>query len=75
MLSGYRDHQTLDLRVEHNYSAWYERHNITLTSKPRTALDFRKVILLDQIESLSLFEPSQTLSFAMRDGRDKAPQR
>ncbi|WP_338463503.1 hypothetical protein [Franconibacter daqui] len=75
MLSGYRDHQTLDLRVEHNYSAWYERHNITLTSKPRTALDFRKVILLDQIESLSLFEPSQTLSFAIRDERDKAPQR
>ena len=65
MLSGYRDRQTLDLRVEHNYSAWYDRHGITLTSEPHSALAFRKVILLDQIESLSLFDPAQTLALGM----------
>ena len=32
MLSGYRDSKTLDLIVEHNYSAWYAKHDITLTS-------------------------------------------
>jgi hypothetical protein len=28
MLSGYRDRETLDLHVEHNYSAWYADHDI-----------------------------------------------
>ncbi|ELQ6263092.1 hypothetical protein R2305_002482 [Cronobacter malonaticus] len=67
MLSGYRDHETLDLRVEHNYSAWYDSHDITLQAGEKSALAYRKVILLNQIESLSLFDPAQSLALGMRD--------
>jgi hypothetical protein len=70
MLSGYRDKNSLDLVVEHNYSAWYARHDITLTSEPQSALDFRKVILLDQIESLSLFDPASALALNIREESD-----
>jgi len=70
MLSGYRDKDSLDLVVEHNYSAWYASHDITLTSEPQSALDFRKVILLDQIESLSLFDPASALALNMRENSD-----
>ncbi|EME1865145.1 hypothetical protein VWS91_004281, partial [Cronobacter sakazakii] len=66
-LSGYRDHETLDLRVEHNYSAWYDSHGITLQAGEKSALAYRKVILLNQIESLSLFDPAQSLALGMRD--------
>jgi len=59
MLSGYRDRETLDLRVEHNYSAWYDSHDITLQAGEKSALAYRKVILLNQIESLSLLETKQ----------------
>lgn len=62
LLSGYRDSKSLDLHVEHNYSAWYADHEITLVSEPCSALDFRKVILLSQVESLSLFDPAQELA-------------
>lgn len=65
MLSGYRNSKTGDFVVEHNYSAWYADHDITLTSDPQSALDFRKVILLEQVESFSLFDPSQTLALGM----------
>ena len=58
MLSGYRDGETLSLRIEHNYSKWYADHDITLDSQPKSAMAFRKVIMLDQIESLSLFDPA-----------------
>ena len=30
MLSGYRDGKTLNLCIQHNYSAWYAEHGITL---------------------------------------------
>lgn len=65
MLSGYRDHETLDLRVEHNYSAWYDSHDIDLASEPLSALDFRKVLMLSQVESLSLFHPSQVMAMGI----------
>ncbi len=65
MLSGYRNHETLDLRVEHNYSAWYDEHDIDLASEPMSALDFRKVLLLSQVESLSLFHPSQVMAMGI----------
>lgn len=68
MLSGYRDENTLDLHVEHNYSAWYHDHNISLTSEEITALAFRKVIMLDQIESLSLFDPASELAMPLSRG-------
>ncbi|MBE5253126.1 hypothetical protein [Mixta mediterraneensis] len=58
MLSGYRDSKTLKLAVEHNYSKWYAEHGITLESEPKNAMTFRKVIMVDQIESLSLFDPA-----------------
>lgn len=51
MLSGYRDGKTLNLNIEHNYSRWYAEHGITLESEPKSAMAFRKVIMLDQIES------------------------
>ncbi|MDX7421521.1 hypothetical protein SJ301_31360, partial [Klebsiella pneumoniae] len=50
MLSGYRDAKTMNLRIENNYSRWYAEHDITLDSEPRSAMSFRKVILLNQIE-------------------------
>ncbi|MEJ8324243.1 hypothetical protein WKI40_13995 [Kosakonia sacchari] len=65
MLSGYRDESTLDLHVEHNYSAWYDKHGIDLASEPRSALDFRKVLLLSQVESLSLFDPAQVMAMGI----------
>lgn len=65
-LSGYRDKQTLDLVVEHNYSTWYDEHNISLISEPTSAMAFRKVIMLDQIESLSLFDPASALALKIK---------
>jgi len=65
MLSGYRSSKSLELCVEHNYSAWYAKHDITLTSEPKSALVFRKVILLDQIESLSLFDPASAMAIPL----------
>lgn len=64
MLSGYRDGKTLNLCLEHNYSAWYAEHGITLDSEPRNAMAFRKVIMLEQIESLSLFDPASASALA-----------
>jgi len=63
MVSGYRDKDTLELRVEHNYARYYQEHGITPVSDPVSALKFRKVILLSQIETLSLFDPSSACAF------------
>ncbi len=59
----------MNFRIENNYSKWYAEHDITLDSEPRSAMSFRKVILLNQIESLSLFDPASAsaLSLAQRD--------
>jgi len=65
MLSGYRDSKTLKLAVEHNYSKWYAEHGITLDSTPKDAMSFRKVIMVDQIESLSLFDPASATALSM----------
>lgn len=65
MLSGYRSSKTLKLNIEHNYSAWYDEHEVDLTSEPKTAMAFRKVIMLDQIESLSLFDPASAMALEM----------
>lgn len=69
MLSGYRDRQTMNFRIENNYSKWYDGHDITLDSEPRSAMDFRKVIMLNQIESLALFDPASAsvLDMAQRE--------
>lgn len=56
MLSGCRDIHTQNLHIEHNYSRWYAEHGISLVSEPTSAMAFRKVIMLKQIESLSLFD-------------------
>ncbi|HBT14890.1 MAG TPA: hypothetical protein DEA88_17045 [Erwinia persicina] len=64
MLSGYRDGKKLNLCIEHNYSRWYAEHDITLDSEPKSAMAFRKVIMLDQIESLSLFDPASASALA-----------
>ncbi|XXN64715.1 hypothetical protein ACRQ84_03975 [Enterobacter ludwigii] len=65
MLSGYRDPRTLSLAVEHNYSQWYQNHNIDFSSTPKSVLEFRKVIMVHQIESLSLFDPASASALAM----------
>lgn len=65
MLSGYRDAHNLNLAVEHNYSRWYHEHDIGFLSSPKSALDFRKVLMVDQIESLSLFDPASASALAM----------
>lgn len=65
MLSGYRDGKTLNLCIEHNYAKWYAEHNITLDSEPKSAMAFRKVIMLDQIESLSLFDAASASALAL----------
>ncbi|KTS19072.1 hypothetical protein RSA31_03825 [Pantoea dispersa] len=65
MLSGYRDSRTLNLAIEHNYSRWYHQHEISFVSKPKSALEFRKVLMVDQIESLSLFDPASASALAM----------
>lgn len=66
MLTGYRERDSAELKIENNYSALYASKNITLTSEPESALHFRKVILLEQVESLSLFNPSHNLALGYR---------
>ncbi|WP_034947981.1 hypothetical protein [Erwinia oleae] len=65
MLSGYRDGETLNLHIEHNYSKYYAEHGITLDSEPKSAMAFRKVIMLDQVESLSLFDAATASALAL----------
>ncbi len=69
MLSGYRDAKTMNFRIENNYSRWYAEHGHHARLRTRSAMSFRKVILLNQIESLSLFDPASAsaLSLAQRD--------
>jgi hypothetical protein len=71
MLSGYRDGKTLNLNIEHNYSKWYAEHNITMDSEPKSAMAFRKVIMLDQIESLSLFDAASASALALEPEEPK----
>lgn len=59
--------ENMQLCIEHNYSKWYAEHDITLDSEPKSAMDFRKVIMLDQIESISLFDPASASALAMRE--------
>ncbi|SFR12209.1 MULTISPECIES: hypothetical protein [unclassified Enterobacter] len=66
MLTGYRERDSAEFKIENNYSALYASQNITLSSEPHSALHFRKVILLDQVESISLFDPSQSLALGYR---------
>lgn len=70
MLSGYRDGKKMDMRIEHNYSKWYAENDITLDSEPRSAMAFRRVIMLDQIESLSLFDPASASALDMEQRPD-----
>ena len=67
MLSGYRDRHKGCFVGENNYSAWYASHDIDLTSAPQSALDFRKVVLLSEVESVSLFDPAHTLALGMQN--------
>lgn len=71
MLSGYRDRKNMNLCIEHNYSNWYAGHDITLDSEPKSAMAFRKVIMLNQIESLSLFDPASASALAMEQHPEK----
>lgn len=54
-MSGYRDKDTLTFCVEHNYADHYQAENITLVSEPLSVYQYRHVLPVEQIESLSLF--------------------
>lgn len=71
MLSGYRDGKTMNLCIENNYSKWYADHDITLDSDPISAMAFRKVIMLDQVESISIFDPASASALEMAQRADK----
>nr|WP_024967186.1 hypothetical protein [Pantoea sp. IMH] len=75
MLSGYRDGKTFKLNIEHNYSKWYHEHDITLDSEPKSAMAFRKVIMLDQIESLSLFDAASASAIELMDETEAEAQK
>lgn len=74
MLSGYRDSQTLNMAIEHNYSRWYAEHDITLTSEPKNAMAFRKVLMVSQIESLSLFDPAMANSLSAMQPKEPSAE-
>ncbi len=65
MLSGYHDSKTLSTSIKHNYSRWYAEHGITLNSEPKNAMAFRKVLMVDQIENLLLFDSASARALAM----------
>lgn len=61
-LSGYRHKDTLTFIVEHNYALHYEENGLDENSTP-SINDFRHVLPLEQIESLSLFNIETFISF------------
>ncbi|CRX53887.1 MULTISPECIES: hypothetical protein [Yersinia] len=62
-MSGYRDKDTLTFCVEHNYADHYQSEGITLTSEPLSVYQYRHVLPIEQIESLSLFNAETYESF------------
>ncbi|QCR35999.1 hypothetical protein [Nissabacter sp. SGAir0207] len=71
MVSGFRDPETQKMQVEHNYASYYQKHGITPASEPISALYFRKVIMLNQIETLSLFDPATAMAFEALAERER----
>jgi hypothetical protein len=71
MVSGYRDPETQKMQVEHNYASYYQQHGILPDSEPISALYFRKVIMLNQIETLSLFDPATATAFEALAERER----
>lgn len=69
ILSGYRDKDTLSFKVEHDYSDYYAKENITESSSVPLSY-FQQVIFYDQIESMSLFDSEIYKKFQETKGSD-----
>lgn len=70
ILSGYRDKDTLSFNVEHDYSDYYSRENITESSSMPLS-HFQQVIFYDQIESMSLFDSETYKKFQKTKKNDE----
>lgn len=55
-LSGHRDKDTLEMRVDHNYYSVYVKNNILEKGDFSKLSDFKVIIRLSEVESLSLFD-------------------
>lgn len=55
-LSGHRDKDTLEMRIDHNYYSVYAKNNILKDNKFSKLATFKIVIRLCEVESLSLFD-------------------
>ncbi|WP_319940126.1 hypothetical protein [Xenorhabdus littoralis] len=62
-ISGYRDKDSLSFKVEHYYVDIYNQKGITLNSEPLSVHQFRHILPRDQIESFSLFDVDNYVSF------------
>lgn len=70
ILSGYRDKDTLTFKVEHDYSDYYAKENITESSSMPLS-HFQQVIFYEQIESMSLFDSEVYKKFQENKDRDE----
>lgn len=57
-LSGHRDKDTLEMRIDHSYYSVYMKNNILEDDNFSMLSQFRVVIRLSEVESLSLFDIS-----------------
>lgn len=55
-LSGHRDKDTLEMRIDHNYFFVYEKNKILEPGNFVNLSKFRVVIRLDEVDSISLFD-------------------
>lgn len=62
-ISGYRDKDTLRFVPDCFYTLIYSNENIDFNSTPLSYQQFRRLILMDQIESLSLFDAKIFVKF------------
>ncbi|UJZ95057.1 hypothetical protein IHC87_06845 [Photobacterium damselae subsp. damselae] len=62
-ISGYRDSDTLVFKVSHDYITHYLENEISASSVPLAISDFRIVLPVSNIESISLFDPDTYQNF------------
>lgn len=65
-ISGYRDSDTLIFKVSHDYITHYRENKISANSSPLSISDFRIVLPVCNIESISLFDPDTYQNFERR---------
>ncbi|EER45896.1 hypothetical protein [Actinobacillus minor] len=71
--SGYRDKDFLDVHFDCNYTMVYEKHSISLDTEEgiKQLRQFRTVIRVAEIESISLFDPEYYGDFGYVDHSEK----